>query len=323
VRWRKWAGAGLGLALIIDVVAFSLTGAVWLGTGMPGLSSGMAWLAAAAERETDSGKQVYATHCATCHGESGKGDGPSATGFATKPFDLTSGALMNALPDEFLIDIVRDGGPAHGLAPTMPPFNRTLSQAQIQQVVAFVRTLAQPPFDPRAVRPLVRPAHAPRQPILFNHVIHAGSFKIDCQYCHADARRSEYAGLPSVERCMGCHKIIGAQDNPEIQKIHGYAQRGETIPWVRIFKVPEFTHFPHKAHLRAGVACQSCHGAIERMPVVGADATGPQLVNDLLRLTGVRAATPALSMGWCLDCHRTQNATRGTRAPLDCVACHH
>lgn len=322
MRWRRWAGAGLGLALIVDVVAFSVTGAVWLGSGMPGLSIGMAWLAAAADRDVESGKQIYATHCATCHGESGKGDGPSAAGFATKPFDFTNGQLMNALPDEFLVDIVRDGGPAHGLAPTMPPFNRTLSKSQIDQVVAYTRTLAQPQYDPRAARPLVRPARAPRQPIFFNHVIHTGSFKIDCQYCHADARRSEYAGLPSVERCMGCHKIIGAQDNPEIQKIHGYAQRGEAIPWVRVFKVPEFTYFPHKPHVGAGVACQSCHGPIERMPVVGAE-TGPRLGNDLLRAAGFRPAAPAFSMGWCLECHRTQNATRGTRAPLDCVACHH
>ena len=322
MRWRRWAGAGLGLALIVDVVALSVGGAVWFSNGMPTLSTGMAWLAAAADRDAGSGKKVYATHCATCHGESGKGDGPSATGFATKPFDLTNGRLLNALPDEFLVAIVRDGGPAHGLAPTMPPFNRTLSKSQIDEVVGYTRSLAQPPYDPREARSLLHAAGAPRQPIYFSHVIHAGSFKIDCQFCHADARRSDYAGLPSVERCMGCHKIIGAQDNPEIQKIHGYAQRGESIPWVRIFKVPEFTHFPHKRHVRAGVACQSCHGPIERMPVVGAE-TGPRLGNDLLRAAGFRPATPALSMGWCLDCHRTQNATRGTRAPLDCVACHH
>jgi mono/diheme cytochrome c family protein len=322
VRWRRWAGAGLGLALIVDAVALSVGGAVWFSKGMPTLSTGMAWLAAAADRDVESGKKLYATHCATCHGDSGKGDGPSATGFATKPFDLTNGRLLNALPDEFLVAIVRDGGPAHGLAPTMPPFNRTLSKSQIDEVVAYTRSLAQPPYDPREARSLVHAAGAPRQPIYFSHVIHAGSFKIDCQFCHADARRSDYAGLPSVERCMGCHKIIGAQDNPEIQKIHGYAQRGEAIPWVRIFKVPEFTHFPHKPHIRAGVVCQSCHGPIERMPVVGAE-TGPRLTNDLLRVVGLRPATPALSMGWCISCHREQNATRGTRAPLDCVACHH
>jgi mono/diheme cytochrome c family protein len=276
----------------------------------------------AADPEVAAGQKIYATHCAACHGESGKGDGPSAAGFATKAFDLTDGRLLNTLPDQFLVEVIRDGGPAHGLAPTMPPFNRTLSAEQIDQVVAYVRTLAQPPFDPQQAAPLVRPAGAPRQPIYFNHVIHAGSFKIDCQHCHADARRSEYAGLPSVERCLGCHKIIGAQDNPEIRKIHDYAGRGEPIPWVRVFKIPEFTYFPHKPHLRAGVACQSCHGPIERMPVVGAQ-TGPQLANDLMHVAGLRPGPPPLSMGWCIECRRQENAARGMRAPLDCVACHH
>src|SRR6476646_644215 len=98
------------------------------------------------------------------------------------------------------------------------------------------------------------------QPIAFPHSVHVQTYKIECQYCHADARRSEYAGLPSVERCQGCHKIIGAQDNPEIAKIHDYAKRGQPIPWVRIFKLPEFTFFPHRAHVRFGLECQTCHG---------------------------------------------------------------
>ena len=184
----------------------------------------------------------------------------------------------------------------------------------------LMRSLAQPPFL-SAPPPLVRVAGAPRQPIFFNHVIHAGSFGIECQYCHADARRSEYAGLPSVIRCLGCHAIIGAQDNPEIRKIYEYASRREAIPWVRVFKVPEFTYFPHKPHVRAGVACQRCHGPIERMRVVGAE-TGQQLGNDLKRLIGLRPAPPPLTMGWCIDCHRAENA-KGTKAPLDCVTCHH
>jgi hypothetical protein len=144
---------------------------------------------------------------------------------------------------------------------------------------------------------------------------------MDCQYCHADARRSEYAGLPSVERCLGCHRITAA-DRPEIQKLAGYAAKGDPIPWVRVFKVPEFTYFPHKPHVRSGVTCQTCHGPVETM-TTAAGTTGPRLVNDVLNLTGLRPAAPALTMGWCVECHRTENATRGTRAPLDCVTCHH
>ena len=136
-------------------------------------------------------------------------------------------------------------------------------------VIAYLRSLASPPFAPLTVPALVTAPGAPHQPIFFSHLIHAGKYQIACQYCHADARRSEYAGLPSVERCMGCHKIIGAQDNPEIGKIHDYWRRGQPIPWVRIFKLPEFTYFPHKAHVRAGLECGTCHGPIERMRRVG------------------------------------------------------
>jgi hypothetical protein len=268
------------------------------------------------------GKALYDRQCASCHGPGGRGDGPSGGGLATKPADLTDGRLMNPLPDEFLVSVIRHGGPAEGLAPTMPPFEKFLDPGQTAQVVAYLRSLAQPPRRPDQEKPLVHVPGAPRQPIFFSHVIHAGSFGIECQYCHADARRSEFAGLPSVERCLGCHKIIGAQDNPEIRKIQEYAQRREAIPWVRVFKVPEFTYFPHKPHVRAGVSCQHCHGPIERMRVVGAQ-TGPNLVNDLQRLIGLRPPSPPLSMGWCIDCHRTENHTRGTKAPFDCVTCHH
>jgi cytochrome c7-like protein/class III cytochrome C family protein len=159
------------------------------------------------------------------------------------------------------------------------------------------------------------------QPINFPHNVHAGTYKIDCQYCHADARRSEYAGLPSVTRCMGCHKITAA-DRPEIKKLADYAARSEPIPWTRVFKVPEFSYFPHKPHIRANVKCQTCHGEVEKM-TTAAGTTGPRITNDLVNLVGLRPGSPPLSMGWCIDCHREQNATRNTKAPLDCVACHH
>jgi cytochrome c7-like protein/class III cytochrome C family protein len=160
------------------------------------------------------------------------------------------------------------------------------------------------------------------QPIAFPHNTHVQTYKMDCQYCHADARRSEYAGLPSVTRCMGCHKITAA-DRPEIKKLAEYAAKSEPIPWVRINHMPEFVYFPHKAHLRAGLRCQTCHGPVETMTTFGAQ-TGRRLGNDLLNLVGLRPPQPPLTMGWCVDCHRAENAkSPATRAPLDCVTCHH
>jgi hypothetical protein len=150
-------------------------------------------------------------------------------------------------------------------------------------------------------------AAGPDQPIAFSHALHAGAgpdsqeparnrLQLDCLYCHADARRSAYAGIPSVRRCMGCHLISGAQ-KPEVQKIHQYWKDGEPIPWVRIHKVPGFVHFPHKRHVQAGLRCQECHGEVQDMAVV--------------------AQAAPLTMGWCVECHARRSG------PLDCLACHH
>jgi mono/diheme cytochrome c family protein len=300
---------------------FTLTAAVAIVL----LASGVVWTVVAApgtDHDRRTGQALYTQYCTSCHGATGRGDGPSAAGLGTKPADLTDGRLMNPLPDEFLAHVIARGGAAEGLAPTMPGFDQYLGGDQIRQIIAYTRSLAKPAFEPGMAKPLVSVPGAPHQPIFFSHVIHAGSFQIPCQYCHADARRSEYAGLPSVERCMGCHKIVGATDNPEIQKIHDYAKRGAAIPWVRVYKLPEFTYFPHKAHIRAAVECQTCHGPVERMRVVGAQ-TGPSLLHDLKSLVGLRKNAPPLSMGWCVDCHRDYNRTKNTKAPLDCVICHH
>jgi mono/diheme cytochrome c family protein len=296
------AGALLGLSLLAGVRS----------EAAPALASG----------EAETGRALYAQTCALCHGDTGRGDGPSAAGFATRPSDFTDGRLMNPLPDEFFINVILNGGPAEGLASAMPPFRDHLSEAQVRALVTYLRTLARPPFRPEQALAIVTVPGAPPQPIFFSHLIHAGKYQIACQYCHAGARRSVSAGLPSVERCMGCHKIIGGQDNPEIAKVHDFWRRGEPIPWVRVFKLPEFTYFPHKAHVRAGLACQTCHGPIERMRVVGAE-TGPRLANDLLHFAGLRPPPPLLSMGWCVECHRQQNAAHGAKAPLDCATCHH
>ena len=313
---RAWVG-GLAVSLIALI---ALASVLWSRTGAAPASA--AGREGTESREVLSGRQLYATHCVVCHGEAGRGDGPSAAGFATKPANLADGRVTNSLPDAFLVNIILHGGPAEGLSPGMPPFVAYLGESQALDIVAYVRTFAEPKFRRQEAKPIVTVPGAPRQPIFFSHLIHAGSFKLECQYCHADARRSEYAGLPSVQRCLGCHNVIGAQDNPEIGKIHEYARRGEPIPWVRVFKVPEFTYFPHKAHIAANLPCQGCHGPIEQMRVVGA-RTGPQLGNDLARLVGLKPASPPLTMGWCVECHRVQNATHARQAPLDCVTCHH
>src|SRR6266511_1752721 len=62
----------------------------------------------------------------------------------------------------------------------------------------------------------------PRQPIFFRHDIHAGQFKMQCQYCHYSVAVSPEPGIPSVQTCMGCHLVVSGSDSSakaEIKKV--------------------------------------------------------------------------------------------------------
>jgi len=137
------------------------------------------------------------------------------------------------------------------------------------------------------------------QPIAFPHDIHAGQYRMDCQYCHYSAERSVDAGMPPVGSCMGCHQVVAGENNPqEVAKVRDYYNEGEAIPWVRVYKVADHVRFPHMRHVSAGVECQTCHGEVQEMGVV-------EEVNQ------------PLEMGWCLSCHREEEAN------YDCTACHY
>jgi len=148
----------------------------------------------------------------------------------------------------------------------------------------------------------------PRQPIFFRHDIHAGVFKIPCQYCHYSVDVATEPGIPSLQTCMGCHAVISGTDSTdrkEIQKLRQFWSdsantQAPRLEWVRIHAVARFAHFPHMRHIKAlGVnACQTCHGDIARMPQV-------------FRVNTVT------NMGFCITCHLQRNVNR------DCTACHY
>lgn len=138
---------------------------------------------------------------------------------------------------------------------------------------------------------------APAQPIEFSHRVHAGDHEIPCMQCHVYADRTPVAGVPPVDKCMGCHQVIAA-DRPEIRKLEAYWDAREPIEWVKVYNVPDFVHFTHKRHIQAGLQCQDCHGPVETMDRV-------ERVNDP-------------KMKWCVDCHKVHEVEHG----LDCWTCH-
>ena len=88
----------------------------------------------------------------------------------------------------------------------------------------------------------------------------------NCRYCHYGAGKSPRANIPPISTCMGCHKIA-VTDRPKIQKLTGYWDRGEQIPWVKVHYLPDYVKFNHKRHVLAGFACQQCHGPVQDMDV--------------------------------------------------------
>jgi hypothetical protein len=94
--------------------------------------------------------------------------------------------------------------------------------------VAFLLTVLFLAFGAVVLRIGLGAAEAPDQPIAFPHDVHAGVNQIPCLYCHAYARMSTVAGVPTVKKCMGCHTIV-ATDNEEVKKLRQYWQDKEGI----------------------------------------------------------------------------------------------
>lgn len=95
----------------------------------------------------DEGKKTYAALCTSCHGTTGKGDGPAALALPVKPQNHTDGKHMNALTNEYLFNIIKSGGAGVGKSPLMPAWSGQLEEQQIHDVVAYIRSLAVPPYE--------------------------------------------------------------------------------------------------------------------------------------------------------------------------------
>ena len=103
--------------------------------------------ASAAPGDPKNGKAKYLENmrCSACHGDSGKGDGPAAVALNPKPRNYTDCAVMGKKSDGELFKVIKEGGPAVGLSPLMVAFGSQLSDKEIWDVIAFIRSIPNPP----------------------------------------------------------------------------------------------------------------------------------------------------------------------------------
>ena len=105
------------------------------------------------------------------------------------------------------------------------------------------------------------------QPVPFSHQHHAGGLGIDCRYCHTSVEVSAFAGIPPTKTCMNCHSQIwtGA---PLLEPVRQSYRTGQSLVWSRVNDLPDFVYFNHSIHINKGVGCNTCHGPVDRMPLM-------------------------------------------------------
>jgi len=135
------------------------------------------------------------------------------------------------------------------------------------------------------------------QPIAYSHKQHI-ALGLQCLDCHSSADVGAAATIPSVRKCMLCHAKI-ATAKPEIKKLAEFASKKREVPWQRVYGFPpeSLVKFQHAPHVRANVACATCHR----------DMTQATTAERLVKHT----------MGTCLTCHRQNKASE------DCASCHY
>jgi hypothetical protein len=121
------------------------------------------------------------------------------------------------------------------------------------------------------------------QPIQFSHQHHVGGIGIDCRYCHTSVEKASSAGIPPTKTCMNCHAQIWA-NSPYLEPVRESYRTDTPLRWTRVHDLPDFVYFNHSVHVKKGVGCATCHGRIDRMPLLYQKSS--------------------LLMEWCLECHR-------------------
>ena len=164
-----------------------------------------------------------------------------------------------------------------------PPSANSYARGSIVALVVLLATLGLT-LDRLSRSPYMTRAETVReQPVQFSHQHHAGGLGIDCRYCHTTVEKAASAGIPPTKTCMNCHSQIW-NNSPYLEVVRASFRENRPLQWQRIHDLPDFVYFNHSIHVAKGVGCATCHGPVDRMPLMYQENS--------------------LQMSWCLDCHR-------------------
>jgi len=136
------------------------------------------------------------------------------------------------------------------------------------------------------------PVEVAPQPVPFSHKLHRDA---PCNTCHKTALTAQRASLPAAADCMTCHRAV-KRDSRQVAQIRTFLDAKMPVPWVRVYRNPDFVFFSHEKHAKGKVACTECHGPVSTRDVLAKEVS--------------------TSMDACIACHRQRKAS------TECNVCH-
>ena len=163
-----------------------------------------------------------------------------------------------------------------------------------------------------------------QQPVQFNHKLHIGeSVGQTCEDCHTFRTDGSFAGLPSIDKCGGCHSAQIGSTVAESILVAGYVTPGRDVPWLVYARQPENVYFSHVYHVKlSGISCDRCHGPQEsseslrdfqqnRISGYSREVWGSSIVRikshewDGMKMADCSDCHHQYSVGEsCIDCHK-------------------
>lgn len=149
---------------------------------------------------------------------------------------------------------------------------------------------AQDPAPTQGVRPV-----APVQPLPYSHKTHV-ALGLQCRGCHVNPDQGALMTYPPAAACMTCHATVAA-DRPAIQKLAAFESSGTQVPWVRVYRLPDYVYWTHATHIQTDITCEQCHGPVAQRDVLAQE-------------------TNIVTMLGCVTCHNKRQVF------TDCGDCH-
>lgn len=167
------------------------------------------------------------------------------------------------------------------------------------------------------------------QPIDFNHKLHNELVDSGCESCHYLREDGTFAGVPTLDTCIGCHEDVQGEDPEEEKFVTQYVWKNREVPWLVYSRQPDCVFFSHAAHISmARMDCVTCHGHIGE-----SESLRPYEYNIWTRysrdiwgknIAGIKKDPwDRMKMDDCAECHKEAGKSSSVQTKREaCFVCH-